>query len=99
MSVLLVLVVKWLSKEEEVLELEGDEPAVQEIQLNLKSDNSSFLEHLTDCFNITISSFGFLIGFYPMYDKIEPNKRTPKNGFFATFVALAATVFIYVSFS
>ena len=44
---------------------------------NIKTDETTFLENLTDCFNITISSFGFLIGFYPMYDKIEPAKRTP----------------------
>lgn len=62
-------------------------------------DDTPFIEHLTDCFNISISSFGFLVAFYPIYDKIEPKVRTPTNGFFATFVALISTVIIYVSFS
>ena len=57
------------------------------------------MERIFDCFNITISSYGFLIGFYPMYDKIKPSKRTPKNGFMATAVALILTCLVYVSFA
>lgn len=62
-------------------------------------DDSSYLERVIDCFNITISSYGFLIGFYPMYDKIQPSKRTPFNGFFATSIALFLTSIVYVSFA
>ena len=57
------------------------------------------MERIFDCFNISISSYGFLIGFYPMYDKINPSKRTPKNGLTATAVALILTCLTYVSFT
>lgn len=34
-----------------------------------------------------------------MYDKIKPSQRTPKNGLFATAVALILTCLVYVSFA
>jgi hypothetical protein len=86
--------VKWLRKEN----VEETEIQVEK-GIEKNEDLTPFFEHLTDCFNISISSFGFLVGFYPIYDRIEPKTRTPTNGFFATLVALVATVIIYVSFS
>ena len=52
-----------------------------------------------DNVNITISSYGFLINFYPIYDKLHPSIRTPQYGLFATLVALLFTAFTYVSFA
>jgi len=52
-----------------------------------------------DNFNITISSYGFLINFYSLYDKLEPQLRTHKNGFVSSFYALLFTAFVYISFA
>ena len=61
--------------------------------------DSDFIERVFDCFNIAISSYGFLIGFYPIFDKIEPAKRTPKNALVTAATALSLTLLVYVSFA
>ena len=61
--------------------------------------DSDFIERVLDCFNIAISSYGFLIGFYPIFDKIEPAKRTPRNALVTTAIALSLTLLVYVSFA
>ena len=52
-----------------------------------------------DSFNITIASYGFLINYYPIYDKIEPKIRTHKIGLLATLLALLFTVVTYYAFA
>ena len=38
---------------------------------------ANYFEHVMDNINITISSYGFLINFYPIYDKLHPSIGTP----------------------
>jgi len=67
--------------------------------VKFSNEDSTYTERVFDCFNIAISSYGFLVGFYPMYDKIYPEKRTPRNGLLAIAVALSLTAFVYVTFA
>lgn len=52
-----------------------------------------------DSFNIFISSYGFLVNFYPIYDKLKPELRGPKNARKAVYMALTFIFITYCSFS
>ena len=57
------------------------------------------VEVILDSFNICIASYGFLINLYPIYDKLYPDIRTPKNGLKASASALIFCGLIYISFA
>lgn len=68
-------------------------------ELESDSPSADYFERYIDCFNISISSFGFLINFYPIYDKLRPSIRSPATGRMATLIALSVTAMIYIFFA
>ena len=52
-----------------------------------------------DSFNIFLSSYGFLVNFYPIYDKLKPELRGPSNARLAVCLALSFICVTYIAFS
>ena len=52
-----------------------------------------------DAFNIIITAYGYMINLLPIFDKIEPVKRTPSNLLTAVCWALAFSVSVYTLFA
>ena len=59
----------------------------------------SDLISLVHSFNIVVTAYGFLINLYPIYDKLEPQKRTHGTILLASGVALSFGAFVYLAFS
>lgn len=64
-----------------------------------KKQESEFGWTLLDSFNIFLSSYGFLVNFYPVYDKLRPELRGPGNARRAVCLALSFIAVTYVIFS
>lgn len=54
--------------------------------------------NLLDSFNISVSSYGFMLNFTPVFDKLKPELRSPSNGRLAVILALMFVGFAYISF-
>lgn len=84
---LLILFVKILTK--------GKESTTSQ---TVKSEVPSF-SALLDSFNITISSYGFLVNLYPIYSKMSPKIRTFQNGLSTAAISLFITMLVNLTFS
>lgn len=54
---------------------------------------------MLDSFNIFLSSYGFMVNFYPVYDKLKPELRGPANARRAVAMALSFIAVTYITFS
>ena len=52
-----------------------------------------------DAFNIILTAYGFIINLYPVYDKLEVDKRNEKNILSAVLVAMLFSALMYIMFA
>lgn len=52
-----------------------------------------------DALNIVLTSFGYIVNMYPIYDKLEPSLRSPRNLLLCCFVAMFFSASVYSGFA
>jgi amino acid permease len=73
-------------------------PRASENPSSVVQENSAYEKgSIIDSICIVLSSYAFVINFYPIYSSME--RRTNRNGMYATTMAMIFCFIIYISFS